>query len=215
MRLTARLPPILISSEEFQSKRFQIPVPNDPTDPFESHPTPLHSSHKHLDLSLWKLTSFPESPYIPHSASSCQMCYLSGNCWNFPDRFYAKGKKYLSHQCAHTALWDWQYLGTFHTLQTRPHTFSPCITKYCSLNTLWKMSLSYSNYWCQHPRYCPGPANISHQICTSTFCKLAKWFICGKHCRNTDSERHLPHDGFSIRHLIIILLCVNMMKTVS
>lgn len=105
MRLTARLPPMLISSEEFQSKSFQIPVPDDPADPFESHPTPLHSSHKHLDLSLWKLTSFPESPYIPHSASSCQMCYLSGNCWNFSDRFYVKGKKYLSHHCALTVFW--------------------------------------------------------------------------------------------------------------
>lgn len=104
MRLTARILTILISSEELQSKSFQIPVPNDPTNPFESHPTPLHSSHKHLDLSLWKLTSFPESPYIPRSASSCQMCYLSGNCWNFPDRFYATGKKYLSHQHAHSFL---------------------------------------------------------------------------------------------------------------
>ena len=156
-----------------------------------------------------KVLTYHTQPHLAKCAISVE------TAGTFQTDFMLKAKKYLSHQCAHTALWDWQYLGTFHTLQTRPHTFFPCITKYCSLNTLWKMSLSYSNYWCRHPRYCPGPANISHQICTSTFCKLAKWFICGKHCRNIDSERHLPHDGFSIRHLIIILLCVNMMKTVS
>lgn len=152
MRLTARLLTILISSEELQSKKLSNPCPKWPHRSLWEPPNPLHSSHKHLDLSLWKLTSFPESPYIPpRSASSCQMCYLSGNCWNFPDRFYSKGKKYLSHQCTHTVFWDWRYLAILYVKYKVPYLFPPYMIKYCSHNTLWKMSHNCSNYWCQHP----------------------------------------------------------------
>ena len=126
MRLTARLLTILISSEELQSKKLSNPCPKWPHRSLWEPPNPLHSSHKHLDLSLWKLTSFPESPYIPpRSASSCQMCYLSGNCWNFPDRFYSKGKKYLSHQCTHTVFWDWRYLAILYVKYKVPYLFPP------------------------------------------------------------------------------------------
>lgn len=121
MRVTDKLFTILISSEELPSKSFQIPVPNDLVQSFESHPTPLHTSHKYLDLSLWKLTSFPESPYIPCSVSSCQICYLSGKCWNFPDKCYAKGKTHLSQeQWAFSVFLYWQYIDILYIIYKVP-----------------------------------------------------------------------------------------------
>lgn len=118
MRMSASLLTILMSSEELPSKSFQIPIPYDPTDPSESHPTPLHSSHKHLDPSLWKPTSFPKSPL---HTTSCQMSYLGGNCWNFPENFILKAK------CSSVTSMPTQFSGTdnvfiFHMLHTKSLT---------------------------------------------------------------------------------------------
>lgn len=118
MRMSARLLTVLISSEELQSKSFQIPIPDDPTDPSESHPTPLHSSHKHLDPSLWKPTSFPTS--LLHT-TSCQMSYLSGNCWNFPDNFILKAN-WSSVTNMPTQFSGTDNVSIFHTLHTKSLT---------------------------------------------------------------------------------------------
>lgn len=122
---------------------------------------PLRATQHHfiVPINTWTFPCeswqvFPKVLTYHHAQPHLAKCAISvETAGTFQTDFMLKAKSTSVTNVPTLVFWDWQYLAISHAKYKVPYLFSPCMTKYCSHNALWKMSHNCHNYCCQHPCY--------------------------------------------------------------